>query len=388
MRIHEPQLTVDGDTATFQARIELAKQRERFPDCVWFKFPRHFEPLLAGGAEPFVVGVSSLASLHNEPIVVTTPISERLSVGLEEYWNIFSLWFPGRLHPVELSCSTIAAEAPALPNAATLFSGGVDSFFTLYRGLDRPPTHRVRYALFIHGFDIPLSDRRTYEAAAAAYERSLGDLGVELIRVETNLRAFIPNTNWELGHGSALIGTALTLAGAVRRFYVPSSKSYTTLEPHGSDPLIDGLLSTDRLQIIHDGARYTRFDKLRAMRDWEVVRRLLRTCYEHPEAFHNCSNCSNCRRTMMVLAAIGVLDEYKTFGPIGSPLHFINTSWKTPHERLFGRQLISHAASNGRVRLAWVGRMAMQTSLVGLGWRKLKVWSRPYRHRLIRRRLS
>jgi len=91
---------------------------------------------------------------------------------------------------------------------------------------------------------------------------------------------------------------------------------------------------------------------------------------------------------MMVLAAIGVLDEYKTFGPIGSPLHFINTSWKTPHERLFGRQLISHAASNGRVRLAWVGRMAMQTSLVGLGWRKLKVWSRPYRHRLIRRRLS
>jgi hypothetical protein len=55
------------------------------------------------------------------------------------------------------------------------------------------------------------------------------------------------------------------------------------------------------------------------LRDWEVVRPLLRTCYEHPEAFRNCSDCLNCRRTMMVLAAIGVLGEYKTFGRPSRP---------------------------------------------------------------------
>lgn len=383
MRIHEPAAALDGDSVTLQARIDLARDAARYPDRVWFKFPRRFEPLLTRGVEPFVVALSSLASAHDEPIEVGRPISERLSVGLDEYWAILSGWAPRRFHPLRLEgAGLVADEPPANAVAAAAFSGGVDSFFTLYSSLERPPSHRVRYALFIHGFDIPLSDRQTYEAAAAAYEEALAKLGVSLVRVETNLRQFVPPAHWEMGHGSALIGTGLLLSGGARRFLVPSSKSYLTLDPWGSDPLVDGLLSTDGMQVVHDGARYTRFDKLQLMRDWPVIRPLLRTCYERPEAFRNCGHCNNCRRTMMVLASLGVLGRFDTFPPTRSTLHFLNCLWETPHERLFGGQAIREAAASGQAELAWAGRVAMQTSRVRHAFAALKKWSRPFRHRL------
>jgi hypothetical protein len=383
MRIHEPTVIFDEDAVTLSARVDLERASSRYPDRVWFKVPSRFEPLLTRGIEPFVVALSSLAAAHDEPIEVSQAVSERLSVGLDEYWAILSGWAPRRFRPLRLRAAGLVADEPhANAVAAAAFSGGVDSFYTLYSSLDKPPSHRVRYALFIHGFDIPLNDRRTYEAAAAAYEEALGKLGVSLVRVETNLRQFVPPAHWEMGHGSALIGTGLLLSRGARRFLVPSSKSYPTLDPWGSDPLVDGLLSTDGMQVIHDGARCSRFDKLQIMRDWPVIRPLLRTCYERPDAFRNCGHCHNCRRTMLVLASLGVLDRFPTFPQTGSALHFLNSLWETPHERLFGGQAIREAAASGKAGLAWVGRVAMLTSRVRQVLGALKKRSRPFRNRL------
>ena len=386
IRISAPELTSDKEFVELHARTEIAGTAARFPSRLWFKVPRRFEAMLSRDVDAFVVALSSLASSLDRPIEVEAPVCERLCVGLEEYWAIVSGWAPRRYHPIRLaSRGTTSGGIPA-GAAAAAFSGGVDSFFTLHRGLrsqaQRPPTHRIRHALLIHGFDIPLAERRTYDTAAAAYEEELAKLGVELVRVETNVREFVPSANWEMGHGSALCGTALTIANGARRFFVPSSKSYSTLEPWGSDPLIDGLLSTDRFQIIHDGARYTRFQKLAAMRDWECIRRLLRTCYEHRDGLRNCGRCQNCRRTMMVLAALGILDEFETFPAIASPRHFLTSHWETPHERLFGRQAIACAKDSGRDALLWAGRFAMVASRLRQVGTTIKVGSRPLRRRL------
>jgi hypothetical protein len=378
MRIGRPEVVVDATSITLQADIRFSRESERLPERLWFRYPRQFEPLLYCGPEPFVVSLSSLASVLPEPIDVASPISERLSAGLHEYWTIFNRWNPRRFQSVELHCEGYAADAPASGAAGTAFSGGVDSFFTLHRHLqDREPRagYQVKYALFVHGFDIPLADTLTYDLAAAAYEEALAGCGVALIRVATNLRRFIDRAGWGMSHGSGLCGTALTLTGIVGRFFVPSSKSYTTLEPWGSDPLIDGLLSTDRLQVIHDGAAFTRFEKLHAMRDWQLMRPLLRTCYARPDGLRNCGRCANCRRTMMVLAALGILDTFETFPPVTSSAHFLTSKWETPHERLFGKQSIAHARANGRMGLVLAGQAAMGWSGARrawkLGWRKL-----------------
>ena len=253
MRIFEPEYTVDARCVTLRARVELPRGARGLPDILWFKFPRRAEPLVSPGIEPFVVALSSLASAHNERIDIEAPISERLAIGLEEYWAILSGWAPRRFNPVVINTREFISGPARAGNAATLFSGGVIVFHALSRAR-ASRDHRIKLALFIHGMDIPLDQKSIYDAAADAYEDLLGELRVELVRVETNVRAFLPPAFWPLGHGSALIGTALTLAGGVRRTLVPSSKSYATLEPWGSHPLIDGLLGTDNFQVIHHGA--------------------------------------------------------------------------------------------------------------------------------------
>lgn len=383
IRIREPKTQIDQGTLTLRARIEVPSNR--FPETLWFAIPEKFASLCSAGFEPFVTALSSLASSLDEEITFDGELCERLAHGLDEYWTVVSGWEPDQFRPLRLCAERTVASGPSGGVAGAAFSGGVDSFFTQFLGLQRSGGFKPAYAIFIHGLDIPLADRPIYERAADAYEAALRNIGVELIRVESNVRAFVPARNWGMGHGSALCGTALALAGGINRFFVPSSKSYATLEPWGSDPRIDGLLSSDRMQIIHDGARYTRFDKLRAMKDWPPLRALLRTCYEKPDAFHNCGECQNCRRTMMVLDALGVLEAFPTFPRVRTPYHFINSLWETPHEKLFGGQAIAYAEANGKASTAWATRIAMQTSRPRTGLKRAKAASRPLRRRLASR---
>ncbi len=383
IRINRPEVQVRQGTVTLSARIVVPGNR--FPETLWFAMPERFTALCSAEFEPFVVALSSLASSLDEEITFEGNFCERLAIGLDEYWTIISGWEPSQFRPLKLRPKRLVTTEPNRGVAGAAFSGGVDSFFTQFLGLQRSSGFKPAAAVFIHGLDIPLADRQIYERAADAYETCLSEIGVDLIRVESNVRAFVPSRNWGMGHGSALCGTALVFSGGINRFFVPSSKSYTTLEPWGSDPLIDGLLSSDRMQIIHDGARYTRFDKLQVMKDWQPLRALLRTCYEKPDAFHNCGECQNCRRTMMILDALGVLEDFPTFPRVRTPYHFVNSLWETPHERLFGAQAISYAEANGRSGTAWAGRVAMQTSRVRTSLKRVKTASRPLRHRLISR---
>jgi len=363
MRITKPEVCSDGRLTTVQARV---RGLEGAPDALWFRYPATATSLIEDGIEPFLVALSSRAALAHIPIEVDGPISERLHAGLDEYWRVFSCWRPGVFAPVEVRHGGFCTRATHGLHLGAAFSGGVDSFFTLFRHTARgepalePAPQGMAYALFVHGLDITLEDEATYRVAADAYEQALAPLGVKLLRVATNIRQFI--RDWEYSHGSALCGTAMITRRAIRRFLVPSSKTYTTLEPWGSDPLVDPLLSSDGFDVVHDGAAFSRFDKLHAMREWPVIRPLLRTCYAHPDGLANCGRCANCLRTMLVLEALGVLDQFPTFPGVPSPRVFAGTSWQTPHERLFGRQAVEYAASRGASELARVGKTALARS--------------------------
>lgn len=368
MQIENPRLIPEGDTIVLEAGVRCRGAVPRLPDRLWFRYPASWQPMLCQGIEPFVVALGGLASRIGETIDVDLPLSERLHAGMEEYWTILSQWFPKHLHPVHINCPGYTTTNPC-GGVATggAFSGGVDSFFTLFRHIapQHPYPHgRMTHGIFVHGFDIPLTDERTYEIATAAYEPALASQGVSLVRVKTNLRQFVEGTRWEIAHGSALCGTAMTLSGGLRQFLVPSSLSYSSLRPWGSDPMTDPLLSTEQFSVVHDGAAFTRFDKLHAMRDWQLLRPLLRTCWKRPDGLRNCGRCENCRQTMMILAALGVLHHFETFPPIRSNCHFLLTRWTSPHERIFGKQTICYAASHNRGRLSWIGRLAMGRSFV------------------------
>lgn len=347
MRIHAPELTAKDGFVTLSAHVSLERDGGNFPDELWFTVPQRYEHLCSRAVEPFVVALSSLASARNEEIHIDGPFSDRLSLGFDEYWKVVHAWLPNEFHPVRLTGGRLTPETISPGHPAAAFSGGVDSFFTQFLNKDRPAGFRTKYAMFVHGFDIPLKDADIYEAAAARYEPLLAEMGVELVRVTTNARAFVRSIPWEISHGSILSGTALILSSGVNRFFVPSSLRYLSLRPWGSSPLIDNLLSTDQTQIIHDGALNSRFDKLSAMKDWAPLREAARICYERPSAFHNCGVCASCRGTMMMLASLGVLDKFPTFPKVRSPHHYFRVPLDNPHDLHCASQAIAAAEERG-----------------------------------------
>lgn len=98
------------------------------------------------------------------------------------------------------------------------FSGGLDSFRTLQRF-----GHQLDHLLFVHGFDIPLSDPAKGDLVQAALTQMAAEVGPSLLTVRTNLRAFTDRwVSWERHQcGGALAAVALLLAPRLSRVIIP-----------------------------------------------------------------------------------------------------------------------------------------------------------------------
>ena len=318
MIIFEPRThTSDRGTIEVRARVESrVPPRDGSPELV-FEYPRRWSDWITPRADGFVAALVLRAMAVGEDIEVRAPLSSRLARGLAEYQQVMASWFPHRLTPVEIR-GPLEPVAPEPGGAIlTAFSGGVDSFYTLWAHAgEHEPDERARitHGLFVHGFDLPLSQAAdAYEVARARFGKGLAHLGVELVTARTNIQSFVPRGDWGLFHGSALIGSALALGGGVRRFYVPAAHTEGHLFPLGSDPRIDPLLSTEALEVVHDGADVTRVQKTAVIGGWPPTFGRLRVCVSYDPTVPNCCRCEKCVRTMMTLDLLGLLDRQTSF---------------------------------------------------------------------------
>jgi hypothetical protein len=74
----------------------------------------------------------------------------------------------------------------------------------------------------------------------------------------------------------------------------------------GSHPALDVNFSSQRLTIVHDGARFSRLDKVRELAAWPTALANLRVCTENPATGLNCGECEKCIRTRLELLAAGI----------------------------------------------------------------------------------
>ena len=317
MIIHPLDIGTCGQGVRRSARIEFESSNAPHSGTLWYEFPLNAEEHFSGSADGFVAGLLLLAMTLREDVRVRGALNRGFVNNLNRYQCVFSAWFPERFSPVAIECEQWSDESDrgAGLSVGAAFSGGVDSSFTLFSHLPRRtggPGFPIDYALFVHGFDIPLQDEETFATAFRRYRRDLRELGVDLLVARTNLRRFVDSGSWELMHGSALASVALMLDRMLGLFYVPASFPYTDLHPWGSHPLTDPLLSTDSLQIVHDGCM-PRVDKIARVVEHPPAREWLRVCWKQPNAHRNCCQCYTCILTMASLEIAGVLRDCRTF---------------------------------------------------------------------------
>jgi hypothetical protein len=267
---------------------------------------------LSTGIEPFVAAALLPAMKLGVPLHLQSGASPKLLAGVNEIQNIFHSWLPDLTR-----ISIQAGNSPTPPGAsahraASFFSGGVDSFYTVLKHRDE-----IDKFILVHGFDFHLKDLGVRDRVSGAMHAAARELGKSVIEVETNVQQFSDQfLPWDFYHGAALGSVALLLSTLFGRIYIPSSHTYADTFPWGSHPLVDPLWGVEDLAIVHDGCESKRIDKVRYISTSETALKYLRVCYQNraPEwkEAYNCGQCEKCLRTKINLYAVGSLDRCAT----------------------------------------------------------------------------
>lgn len=175
------------------------------------------------------------------------------------------------------------------------FSGGVDSFYSLFH---HPNIHCI---VFVVGFDVPVAKQEIWQAMVESFRAVATARGVEFILVATNLRAHPRlRLKWERHHGAALAVIGHLLGERATTWVISSTYHRNNLRPWGSHPELDHRWGGDAIHFVHFGTDLWRAEKLACLTDQSVVHRWLRVCYHDPKSEGNCGYCMKCVVTRLV----------------------------------------------------------------------------------------
>ena len=369
MIVHEPVKTIENGAICISARFELQKPIPHMPGSLWYRFSERHTGRVNSRADAFAPTALLVAMFAGEDLKIQGAISPRLAYHLCEYREIYHAWDPNLFKRINIQYEQIEPDSPeeGAGAVATAFSGGVDSFYTLWKHLpqNQPvPQSRVTHGLFVHGLDLRLADGENYRSSAEPYARIFKDLGLELIQASTNAYQFSEfRINWTMFFGTPLIGAALLLGPWLRRFYVPSGMpSYLKLFPQGSSPLIDHLLSTEGTEIVHHAASVSRYDKLATLTKWPATHHKLRVCSDksHMHGLVNCSDCHKCYRTMTLLELLDALPNYDNFTKKMSPRAYLRWGALTHLNPGIESSIRDQAFKQGRIGMG----LWLQTAII------------------------
>ena len=324
-------------------------------DEYWFEFPSDVARSISDSGNAWLTCLVPLAASIGEPLRLPLPVDPLLVRNVRELVAIWQSWYPSLSAVSVVAPSESPAVAAAGRRTGAFFSGGVDSFFTLLHN-EQPEagSFPVDDLIAIHGFDLLLESEAAFERHRRRLERIAAETRKVLVPVrinsrETRLRDVPMGGLW---HVCALASVGLLLESRYERLLVPGSDDYTILNPWGSHPLTDPLLSTSRTAVLHDGAAYTRWDKLEFLGDFDLALRELRVC-SRKTSDGNCGECEKCYRNMIILDILGLLDRSVTFPSRRIEIDKVSRILILPgwHPMFYGN-LRRFAAARGRVDIA------------------------------------
>jgi polysaccharide pyruvyl transferase WcaK-like protein/predicted PP-loop superfamily ATPase len=292
---------------SFEARVGGLSER------IWYRTESDLTP----SAEAALATCLMPAMRAGGTLTMPEPVSPRLLRNQREYQAIQRAWSGDwdfglpRLREVEVLAPARVPSPPAQRGrVAAFFSGGVDSWATL---LDNP---EVTDLIFVRGIDLLPAAPHQVELADEVEERlraATAELGLPLHVVETNLRQLSdPLARWETYYGCALVAVALFMAPLFERVLIPGDTDFETQAAIGANRLVDQLWSTERLEIVDDGGRHSRIERVGLIAENPIVGRTLRVCWENRGGAYNCGHCRKCVLTLTELEALGARDRIAT----------------------------------------------------------------------------
>lgn len=276
---------------------------------LWYRVPAAVIPDHGSDApdcSPFLAALLLWCLRRSEPLRIEGRVSKRLVDNAALASDICRSFWPDIMSAVDVTGAE-CEPGPGVPGAASFFTRGVDSWYTALTHGDRPyDTPPLTHLIYVPTVDFMLDEAHRVRAIEST-EAAASALGMTAVIVETNLREHTERfLHWGYYHGAGLASIGLVLGFS--HVLLPGARSYAQLVPEGSHPLLDPLWSTARTEIVHHGAEASRWDKVRHLADAPVALHALKVCFDE-NTDGNCGRCPKCIVTMVMLEAVGKLEE-------------------------------------------------------------------------------
>jgi diphthamide synthase (EF-2-diphthine--ammonia ligase) len=262
---------------------------------------------LPEGGEAFVILALLPAMKLGLPVISDLPLQPRFVFQMTRFQEIALQWFARKdLKSVEISSPegrTHAAQ-PA-PGVSALFSGGVDSFHTIL-------THQqeLTHLLYVEGFDTHLHQVGYRQLANSHMERAAVQVGIPMLKVETNARQFLDHyAGWQHTGTTVTGAIAHLFARHIGKVYFPGTHSWESLHFLSDGYLLLKQFALPDFEAVVDGMSVTRQEKVAALSQCPAALEHLRVCWDTPPDKLNCGVCEKCLRTMAQLNAEGLLQK-------------------------------------------------------------------------------
>jgi hypothetical protein len=296
---------------TVRYEFELDYSSSSRTETVFYEFARELAPTPPDNFDGILCATVLHAMAEGRDIHLHGPATSTMLLNLAEFQRAWSRWLPTVYRPVKIEVeSEIHNPQQGTSRAISAFSGGVDSSFTLLRNSTpaADPGYAVDTVLLVHGFDVSLSNwgdlKELIERTAPIRELT----GVQLRIVRTNSKE-LALQKWEYSFAAQLAACMHMYSAEFSLALVGSSEPYDALVlPWGSNPVTDHLLSGGRLRIVHDGAAFSRTDKIAYVSGFPAALQSLKVCWEGKRQGRNCGTCEKCVRTQLNFLAVAVVN--------------------------------------------------------------------------------
>lgn len=254
-------------------------------------------------------------------------VSFKLLKNLIDYQGAWRLAKSDLSHSVIIEAAEIDYDAKSdpgpRPRSILAFTGGVDSTFALchnaseHGGLAR---HNIGAAIMIDGINSGPSTEKPRDVLAdlrrisGAWDVPTGMIRFDIFKLYDAANPAIGvwvAASLSLFSGSFNVG----LIGAIGDWLRP------TYDVFGSHPLLDPYLSSGQMAIRHEGAQFTRAEKIKLLASDLGGIDNLRVCFFSEPGLRNCCRCEKCIRTMLTCIAVG--HEVPAAFPLGLRLQDI-----------------------------------------------------------------
>ncbi len=373
-----------GDSITVSAILERPDGERR---QLWYRLPETYRPAVPDSCDALLLGVLFSVMKTSSPLHIHGTASPALLSNLSRLQEIWAGWMPEKYTRIDLIADREQElSRPPAGRAVMGFSGGCDSAFTAWRHCNRPgdgPRRNLVAGVFVHGFDIPLTEEGAFSRAAEGAGSMLASLGMELIPIATNFRSL--GGTWDDAYGAGLASCLMLLQGGFDCGLIASSYDYPNLHlPAGSNPLTDRLMSSGAFEIVHDGAEYTKIAKVGLFGRWPAARCHLRVCWEGEHKDSNCGRCLKCVKTILIFRING-LGLPECFAHDVRDRDILRLRYSDPGRITLMKELLMQA-QEARIRASWVRALEVSIWINRLRWFVLqKIPARGWMRRLYRR---